>query len=188
GELISTSGTQDKVPSLDFQYTPEGSYPVLADSTGGKTRFINPGPGNPSKNGVCNMCHNDKTLYSRSPVIGTPPDAPVNLTPLDSETLVSTTPLLTASAYFDPDPADLHQASQWQISATAGDYSTPVYDSGATSDLTNHEVSQSLHNANTYYWRVRYQNSAGAWSEFSPETSFSTLAGTYGKQSWSLSG
>ncbi len=180
GELISTSGTMDKVPSLDFQYTPEGSYAVLADSTGGKTRFINGGSGTPSKNGVCNMCHNDQTVYTRSPVMGTPPDTPVNLTPMDGESLVATTPLLTAGAYYDPDPGDLHQASQWQVSATPGDYSTPVYDSGATSDLTSHQVSVPLHNANAYYWRVRYQNSAGAWSEFSAETSFSTLAGTSG--------
>lgn len=180
GELISTRGTMDKVPSLDFQYTPEGSYAVLADSTGGKTRFIFGGSGKPSKNGVCNMCHNDQTVYTRSPVMGTPPDTPVNLTPMEGESLVSVTPLLSASAYSDPDPSDLHQASQWQISATLGDFSTPIYDSGATADLTSHQVTVPLHNANAYYWRVRYQNSAGAWSEFSPETSFSTLAGTSG--------
>ena len=180
GELISTMGTTDKVPSLDFQYTPEGTYPILADSTGGKTRFIGGGPGNPSKNGVCNMCHNDQTQYTRTASIGTPPDTPVNLTPLADETNVSTTPLLTASAYYDPDPGETHQASQWQISATAGDYSAPVYDSGASTDLTSHLLAVPLNGASTYYWHVRYQNSAGAWSDFSPETAFSTLAGSGG--------
>jgi hypothetical protein len=175
GELISTMGTTDKVPSLDFKYTPEGSYPVLGDSTGGKTCFIGGGPGNPSKNGVCNMCHNDRTTYTRPPVVGTPPDAPINLTPANGDASVEVTPLLTASAYYDPDPEDLHQASQWQISATSGDFTTPVYDSGAVADLTGHRVAAALNNAATYFWRVRYQNSAGAWSDFSQETRFSTL-------------
>ncbi|MCU7918263.1 MAG: hypothetical protein KZQ95_07870 [Candidatus Thiodiazotropha sp. (ex Epidulcina cf. delphinae)] len=181
GELISTPGTTDKVPSLDFQYTPEGTYPVLGDSTGGKTRFIGGGPGNPAKNGVCNMCHNDQTIYTRSPVFGTPPDTPSNLTPLDGATSVETTPLLTSSAYADPDPTDLHQASQWQVTTTLGDYSTPVYDSGASADLTSHQVVAALNNATAYYWRVRHQNSTGAWSDFSTETTFSTVAGGAGQ-------
>ncbi len=180
GELISSMGTSDKVPSLDFQYTPEGSYPMLGDSTGGKTRFIGGGPGNPSKNGVCNMCHNDQTVYTRQPGMGSPPQTPSNLTPADGDTAVDVTPLLSASAYYDPDPQDLHQASQWQISTTPGDYSTPAYDSEASTDLTSHQLSVPLNNATTYYWRVRYQNSSGAWSEYSPETAFSTLPGSSG--------
>jgi hypothetical protein len=180
GELISTMGTSDKVPSLNFQYTPEGSYPMLADSTGGKTRFIGGGPGNPSKNGVCNMCHNDKTVYTRPPIMGTPPETPINLTPLDGDATVDVAPLLTASAYYDPDAGDLHQASQWQISATPGDYSMPVYDSEASTDLTSHQVTAPLNHVTTYYWRVRYQNSSGAWSEYSAETSFATIPGSSG--------
>jgi hypothetical protein len=173
-------GTTDKVPSLGFQYTPEGSYPILADSTGGKTRFSGGGPGSPSKNGVCNMCHNDQITYTRPPLTGTPPDTPVNQTPTAGAVDVDTSPVLTASAYNDPDPADTHQASQWQISATPGDYSTPIYDSGASSDLTSHLVAVPLNNAATYYWRVRYQNSGGAWSGFSAETAFSTIPGGSG--------
>jgi hypothetical protein len=73
GELISTPGTADKVPSIDFQYTPEGTYPALTDSTGGKTRFIAPGPGTIEKNGICNMCHNDSVSYTRTPVDIYPP-------------------------------------------------------------------------------------------------------------------
>jgi hypothetical protein len=174
GELISTMGATDKVPSLGFQYTPVGAYPILADSTGGKTRFIGGGPGNPGKNGVCNMCHNDSMTYTRPPVVGTPPDAPLNVAPAEAETSVEVAPLLSASLYYDPDPEDLHQASQWQISASSGNYTTPIYDSGATSDLTSHRVGVPLNQATTYFWRVRYQNNAGAWSDFSQETRFAT--------------
>ncbi len=92
GELISSMGTADKVPAVDFQYTPEASYPSLLNSTGGQTRFIGTGPGDVSKNGICNMCHNDATVYSRTPLILpvpqasnlAPPNNAVNL-PLDAE-------------------------------------------------------------------------------------------------------
>ena len=59
GELIGS------VPALDFQYTPEGTYPVRDNSTGGKTRFIASEQGSVSKNGICAMCHNDETTYTR---------------------------------------------------------------------------------------------------------------------------
>jgi len=176
GELISTMGTLDKVPSLNFQYTPEGTYPLLGDSAGGKIGTIG-GIGSLYKNGVCNMCHSDRSAYTRPPVTGTPPDTPVNLTPVANETNVDLAPLLTASAYNDPDPGNTHRASQWQISATSGDYGAPIYDSGPGSDLTSHQVAVWLNTGTTYYWRVRYQNIAGAWSGYSQETSFTTLGG-----------
>jgi hypothetical protein len=176
GELISTMGTGDKVPSLNFQYTPEGTYPLLGDSTGGKIGTIG-GMGSLYKNGVCNMCHSDRVVYSRSPVTGTPPDTPLNLSPAANESNVSLAPLLTASDFIDPDPSNTQRASQWQISATPGDYSAPVYDSGSSSDLGSHQADVWLETGTTYYWRVRYQNVAGSWSAYSQETSFTTLAG-----------
>ncbi len=73
GELISTPGTNDKVPTIDFQYTPEGTYPTLPDSAGGVMRFIAPGPGTIEKNGICGMCHGDHDEYVRTPVnVNTP--------------------------------------------------------------------------------------------------------------------
>ncbi|MEJ2202089.1 MAG: hypothetical protein P8X63_13900, partial [Desulfuromonadaceae bacterium] len=54
GELISTVGTTDKVPAIDFKYTPSNSSPTLPESSGGTTRFIAPGPGTIAKNGICN--------------------------------------------------------------------------------------------------------------------------------------
>jgi len=73
GELISTPGTTDKVPSLGLQYTPINTYPTLAQSSGGKTRFITGGQGSIGKNGVCVMCHNDAIGYTRTPVDIYPP-------------------------------------------------------------------------------------------------------------------
>ena len=66
GELISTPGTTDKVPSLDFKYTPE-TYPTLLNSTGGKTGFLTGGAGTIENTGICSMCHNRMVGYIRTP-------------------------------------------------------------------------------------------------------------------------
>ncbi|MDY6950580.1 MAG: right-handed parallel beta-helix repeat-containing protein [Thermodesulfobacteriota bacterium] len=67
GELISTPGTSDKVPSLDLMYLPQGTYPMLAESTGGTTPWWGSMSGDVGENGVCNMCHNNHTEYVRRP-------------------------------------------------------------------------------------------------------------------------
>ncbi|MHB8810796.1 MAG: Ig-like domain-containing domain, partial [Desulfobulbaceae bacterium] len=67
GELISTPGTTDKVPALDLQYTPAGTYPTLLESTGGVTHSYGSGGGSIAKNHICNMCHNDSYTYTRTP-------------------------------------------------------------------------------------------------------------------------
>ena len=67
GELISTPGTTDKVPSLNFQYTPIGSYATLMTSTGGSLYSANPGGGSIANTGVCGMCHSNRTSYTRTP-------------------------------------------------------------------------------------------------------------------------
>ena len=58
----------------------------------------------------------------------TPPDTPRNILPVNSQTDVST--ILTLFSYYasdaDADVGDNHKASQWQITATSGDYSSPV--------------------------------------------------------------
>jgi len=74
GELISTPGTTDKVPSLDFMYLPQGTYPMLADSTGGTTPWWGSLFGDVGENGVCNMCHNNHTEYARRPTNALGPD------------------------------------------------------------------------------------------------------------------
>ncbi|TSC93106.1 MAG: putative protease [Candidatus Berkelbacteria bacterium Licking1014_7] len=84
--------------------------------------------------------------------------------------------VLTASAFSDVDTEDTHQASQWQVSQTTGNYTTTVFDSGTdTAHLTNITVSSALLAAETtYYWRVRYQDNHNSWSAWSSESSFTT--------------
>ncbi len=66
GELISTPGTTDKVPSFNFKYLPLDTYPALVNSTGGKLDSSIYGQGQVSSNGVCNMCHSNFVEYTRT--------------------------------------------------------------------------------------------------------------------------
>jgi len=112
-----------------------------------------------------------------------PPDQPTNLFPSDGVPDVSLNPILRASLFHDPDTRDSHLNSQWQLTAIAGDYSSPIWDSGVDSHrLTaiGTPPATLLYNT-TYYWRVRYQDNQGTWSPWSMETSFTTLS----EESWS---
>ncbi|MCK5853133.1 LamG domain-containing protein [bacterium] len=72
---------------------------------------------------------------------------------------------LTASEFFSPLGYNF-SASQWQIS-TASSFSTVKWDSGATDAENNVTVPINIISGGTHYGRVRYQNSAGLWSDWS---------------------
>ncbi|MDH4291681.1 MAG: hypothetical protein OEV56_03620, partial [Dehalococcoidia bacterium] len=82
----------------------------------------------------------------------------------------------TASAFSDPGPGEYQIAAQWQIKASTGSYSDPVFDSGNdTVNLTSITIPAGvLNDSSSYCWRVRYQGSLGAWSQYSSETCFYT--------------
>jgi len=116
----------------------------------------------------------DGTAYGDDMTFNTlsnrPPNQPGNVSPADGATGVSLTPTLQSSAFSDPDTGDSQAASQWQITAISGDYSSAIFDSGSAS-----VPSGVLDYSNTYYWRVRYQDNHGTWSPWSVETSFITV-------------
>ncbi len=101
------------------------------------------------------------------------PDQPINGTPAEGAVNVDLQPLFNASAFSDAD-TDTHQASWWQVSLVDGARfeGAIVYDSGATTASTSHTVTTPLSMNNKYYWRVKYQDSAGQWSAWSSETEF----------------
>ena len=106
------------------------------------------------------------------------PATPSNASPASGATGISLTPTLKGSAFSDPDAGDTHAASQWQITATSGSYTSPVFDSGVdTANKTEIAVPSGKLSYNTaYYWHVRYQDSYGNWSAYSAQTSFATVA------------
>ena len=106
-----------------------------------------------------------------------PPDRPAPVSPPPGATGTSLSLTLESSVFSDPDTSDTHAASQWQMTMEAGDYGSPVFDSAHAvgSSLTSIIISTCNLNPNTaYYWRVRYQDNHGAWSEWSEESSFTT--------------
>ncbi len=106
-----------------------------------------------------------------------PPNQPSNTSPSNGATGVSMTPTLQSSAFSDPDGSDTHSASQWQITTTSGNYTSPVFDSGTdASNLTQRTIpGGTLSNGTLYYWHVRHRDNNGAWSLWSTETSFTTI-------------
>ena len=109
-----------------------------------------------------------------SGALSLPPNQPSNLSPADREEGVSLTPTLKSSAFSPAEPGDIHAASQWRMTTTAGEYSTPVFDSGPDSfGLLQMTIDSGRLNGNsTYYWQVRHQGNNGLWSLWSMETSF----------------
>ena len=110
------------------------------------------------------------------------PATPVSLDVGD----VCAQPTLTATAFDDLD-GHTHQASQWQVTETCGDYSAPKVDrwrqdtnwymgvdSQAGDDLED-EGFPELAAADDFCWRVRYRDSGLAWSDWSVEQAISTV-------------
>lgn len=104
---------------------------------------------------------------------GTLPLAPTNTLPADGEIQVSTTPTFEASPYVSPS-ATAQAGSIWQLCAD-GTFIRPTYSSGVTGPISQLTVpSNSLSTAETYYWRVKYQDAEGRWGPWSEVTSFDT--------------
>lgn len=102
-----------------------------------------------------------------------PPATPTNISPANGAIVNNTlTPSLSASAFSDPD-GDTFSASHWQVTTTAGNFTSPVWDSGVSGPATTTvTVGTTLSNNTTYFWHVRYKDSFGLFSPFSSETSF----------------
>ncbi|MCR4393317.1 MAG: hypothetical protein NUV31_02980, partial [Dehalococcoidales bacterium] len=109
-------------------------------------------------------------------ITGRPPQKPVNVLPASEATGEPVRPLLTASAYADPE-GHAHIASEWEIDWLGEVLGRPqllnVYRQ-ISDGTTSHRVRTDLEGNTRYFWRVRYQDALGAWSEWSERTSFTT--------------
>ncbi len=107
------------------------------------------------------------------------PEQPENLAPANGDDSVNPYVTLTASDFNDSDTDDTHTTTQWQVRSSDGTYDDPVFYEETTTDLTSITLSYgTLELGTTYYWQVRYKDSRGSWSDYSVETSFTTLLDT----------
>jgi hypothetical protein len=129
-----------------------------------------------SKDEAGNEAVSGDYTFTTSVIPNEPPNQPSNISPANEATGVSLAPTLKSSTFADPDASDTHASSQWQATNTAGDYSSPEYDSGNSSaNLTSMKIPPDILSIDTtYHWHVRYQDNHGSSSEYSAETSFMT--------------
>lgn len=100
---------------------------------------------------------------------------PANASPAAGATGVLEQPTLTGSTYYSLYGA-AQSALQVQVS-TSPTFAATVYDSGSLPAATSHTLPSGVLVVSTaYHWRLRYQNTRGAWSEWSAGSSFATAA------------
>ena len=114
---------------------------------------------------------NSKTVTL--PIIATIPNAPEIVSPVDGSIGLSSSVVITASAFSMNTGSDTHQSSDWQI-ATDNGFSNIV------SSVTNDTVNKLSWTANglaanmDYYVRVRYKGTAYGYGSWSETISFTT--------------
>lgn len=84
---------------------------------------------------------------------------------------------LTGSAFSDSDVGDTHAASQWQVTTAADtNYLSPVISTGDDATNKTSYAASGLTASTSYIARVRYKDSAGNYSSYSSNASFTTAA------------
>jgi len=119
----------------------------------------------------------DETSFTTASGGINPPGKPVNSSPEDGANEIDPQDCTLIASPFEPGNSDVCQLSQWQITTTSGDYTNPVYDGTRIPPQelnVIHIPAGTLSYNTTYYWRMRYQDGNGAWSDWSDETSFTT--------------
>lgn len=99
---------------------------------------------------------------------------PLNVSPPNATTKLGLEPVLTGSTYYNLYGIAM-SASQWQVSTTSN-FSTTIINSGDRAGTSlSYSVAPGILSSNTtYYWRVRYKDANGSYSNWSEATTFST--------------
>ena len=102
---------------------------------------------------------------------------PTNVSPANSATNIVENPTLTGSTYYSLYGVGM-AAGQWQVSTVSNFASTVVSTGDVAGTSVSYTVSAGILSVSTtYYWRVRYKDSNGVYSEWSTPTQFATASG-----------
>jgi hypothetical protein len=113
---------------------------------------------------------------SATVVVTEPTSNPPSTPSLSVGAITSSGATLTGSPFADPDVGGTHASSQWQVDVAAGNFSSPVFNSGAVTTGLTTQVVTGLNASTAYKARVRYMDNTGVWSVFSAAQSFTTTA------------
>ncbi|MGE4296932.1 MAG: hypothetical protein AB7E47_02790 [Desulfovibrionaceae bacterium] len=101
--------------------------------------------------------------------------APSMLAPASGAVDVIETPTLRSSAFLTHFTGVSHAATQYQVDLSTGDFSAPVYDTGALGAVVQHVLPLGVLDESTAYKaRVRYRTAGGLWSAWSAAVSWTT--------------
>lgn len=128
--------------------------------------------------GTLQQIEEDKISPATYTYTNSPPMRPECISPSDGAEDISLTPILKATGFVDPDN-DYHNASQWQI-ARNSNFSTIIWESISSPATETTVPSGKLSYSTQYFWRVRYQDEKGEWSEWAVPYSFTTKEGSSG--------
>ena len=98
------------------------------------------------------------------------PEKPVVISPTNGEKIDDRSPTLSAGDFSDIDNDNFY-SSRWQVTRESGNYSAAIIDETLKRPRANYSIGQRLEDG-VYFWRVRYQDSTGAWSLWSDEGVF----------------
>lgn len=98
---------------------------------------------------------------------------PINISPANGSTNLGNGGFSLVSSAFKSLYGETHVASQWQVS-TSSSFSTTIINTGDSASLTSYTVGAVFSISTTYYWRVRYKDSAGVYSDWSNTATFVT--------------
>ena len=128
-----------------------------------------------SKSNVVESNESNNTYTKQINVIAFPPTTPTLVNPSNGATGLSLVPTLQASTFSDPDSGDTHANSQWQVDNSSS-FASPEWDSGQSYSAGIQVVvpAGKLSSSTTYYWRVRYKDNRGLWSNWSSSRYFTT--------------
>jgi hypothetical protein len=99
---------------------------------------------------------------------------PTNVSPANNATEIGRNPTLEASPFFHA-YGKPKANGQWQISNTSN-FSTFVVNDTVSGTANTYTITTDLSVSTTLFWRVRYQDSDGIFSDFSTPTQFATAA------------